>query len=222
MVTSTDSKGSDLSIFKRLQTVRGEFSKMEVKKTGENSFSKYSYFELGDFLPRAQMLFYEYDICPVVTFPSLDKAVMTLCDAFGKEEPIVLESPMAVPEVKGMNAAQAIGAAETYTRRYLYMTALELAEHSALEDVSGDSGKGKKDKPQTEIASAVSSIADLVSKCTAAGGATGRRSAAMIIKSKLGSTEYKSMKEDQICSANEIKTELDALLKSLNEEAKTE
>lgn len=217
MVTSTESKGTDAGIFKRLQVVRGEFSKIEVKKTGENSFSKYSYFELGDFLPRAQMLFYENNICPVITFPSLDKAVMTLHDALGKEEPILFESPMAVPEVKGMNAAQAIGAAETYTRRYLYMTALELAEHSALEDTSADP-KGKKDKPQSEIASAVSDIADLVSKCTAAGGPTARKSAAGIIKGKLsGSTDYKSMKDNQIGAANEIKTELDALLKTLNE-----
>lgn len=216
MVTSTESKGTDAGIFKRLQIVRGEFSKIEVKKTGENSFSKYSYFELGDFLPRAQMLFYENNICPVVTFPSLDKAVMTLHDALGKEEPILFESPMAVPEVKGMNAAQAIGAAETYTRRYLYMTALELAEHSALEDTSADP-KGKS-KPQSEIASAISDIADLISKCTTAGGPTARKSAAGIIKGKLsGSTAYTSMKDSQIGAANEIKAELGALLKTLSE-----
>ena len=57
-----------------------------------------------------------------------DKATLTFINAENIEEAIVFETPSVIPEMKGCNAIQSIGAAQTYMRRYLYMMAFELSE----------------------------------------------------------------------------------------------
>ena len=48
--------------------------------------------------------------------------------------------------MKGLHAVQNIGAVETYQRRYLWVTAMEIVEHDALEATTG------KHEPETEQA----------------------------------------------------------------------
>ncbi|MNP43870.1 ERF superfamily protein [compost metagenome] len=46
-------------------------------------------------------------------------------------------SPMGSAALKGCHEVQNIGAVETYQRRYLYVTALEIVEHDALDSTTG-------------------------------------------------------------------------------------
>jgi hypothetical protein len=46
---------------------------------------------------------------------------------------LVITSPMAEANLKGCHPIQNLGAVETYTRRYLWVTAMEIVEHDALD-----------------------------------------------------------------------------------------
>ena len=46
---------------------------------------------------------------------------------------VTITSPMAEAALKGAHAIQNLGAVETYSRRYLWMTAMEIVEHDALD-----------------------------------------------------------------------------------------
>jgi len=47
-----ETKVEPKNIYAKLQKSRVELQKKEMKKSGENKFSHYNYFELGDFLPQ--------------------------------------------------------------------------------------------------------------------------------------------------------------------------
>ena len=54
-----------MSVYKKLQEARVKFHGKSLKKSGENKFAGYKYFELGDFLPTVQEIFGEVGL-PVV------------------------------------------------------------------------------------------------------------------------------------------------------------
>ena len=91
----------------------------------------YSYFELGDFLPTINSIFYKTGLCGVVSFGK-ELASLTITDTEDGSE-IVLTSPMAEANLKGCHPIQNLGAVETYTRRYLWVSAMEIVEHDALD-----------------------------------------------------------------------------------------
>ena len=47
-------KEKQLNLYQKLQKVRVELQNSKLKKSGKNTFSKYEYFELGDFLPKVK------------------------------------------------------------------------------------------------------------------------------------------------------------------------
>ena len=53
------------------------------------------------------------------------------------ENNLKFTSPMRDLDLKGCNAIQALGGAETYSRRYLYLTAYEIVENDMSDAVSG-------------------------------------------------------------------------------------
>ena len=50
---------------------------------------------------------------------------------------VSLDSPMGSAALKGCHEVQNIGAVETYQRRYLWVTAMEIVEHDALDSSEG-------------------------------------------------------------------------------------
>jgi hypothetical protein len=109
----------------------------DLKKSGHNKFSGYYYFELGDFLPAVQQIFHEVGLCGVVSF-SKDYAELSIVDTEDGTL-LTISSPMAAAELKGAHPIQQLGAVETYQRRYLWMAALELVEHDAIDAGISDS-----------------------------------------------------------------------------------
>ena len=118
-------------IHNKLMVSRIRLQGIELKKTGQNKFAGYSYFELGDFLPAIQTIMAEVGICGVVSYTN-EYAALTLTDIDDGTQ-IVITSPMSKAELKGAHPIQNLGAVETYQRRYLWMTAMEIVEHDALD-----------------------------------------------------------------------------------------
>jgi hypothetical protein len=126
---------SEYQVYAKLQKARIKLQSATIKKSGHNKFAGYQYFELGDFLPTINEIFNELGLCSVISF---DKELATLriidTDNGGA---ITFTSPMADANLKGCHPIQNLGAVETYSRRYLYVTALEIVEHDALDATTG-------------------------------------------------------------------------------------
>lgn len=124
-----------MSVHKKLMQARIELQGTQLKKSGLNKFAGYSYFELGDFLPTIQAIFNRLGMCGVVSY-SIEYATLTITDTEDGTV-IVITSPMAEANLKGTHPIQNLGAVETYSRRYLWMTAMEIVEHDILDASTG-------------------------------------------------------------------------------------
>jgi hypothetical protein len=124
-----------MKVYKKLVAVRSELQSMSLSKSGHNKFAGYKYFELGDFLPSIQMLFNKHGLCDVISFTE-DLATMVIYDTDDGSS-VTFTSPMGSAQLKGCHEVQNIGAVETYQRRYLYVTALAIVEHDALDATTG-------------------------------------------------------------------------------------
>ena len=120
-----------MGVHKKLTQARIALQAAPLKKSGHNKFAGYQYFELSDFLPTINTIFYNLGLCSVISFDK-DLATMCITDTDDNSQ-IVLTSPMAEANLKGCHPIQNLGAVETYTRRYLYVSALEICEHDALD-----------------------------------------------------------------------------------------
>jgi hypothetical protein len=129
-----------MSVYTKLNRARMALGKRKLTKTGLNKFAGYSYFELGDFLIPTQEIFDEVGLCGVVSFTA-ELATLTITDTEDGSQ-IVLTSPMGSAALKGCHEVQNIGAVETYQRRYLWVSAMEIVEHDALDATTG------KEKPE--------------------------------------------------------------------------
>lgn len=131
-----------MNVYEKLQEARVRLQKMELKKSGKNSFAGYEYFELGDFLPQTQDIFKDLGLCGVVSYKA-DEAVLTITDV-ESEKAILITSPMGSANLKGCHEVQNIGAVETYQRRYLWGTAMEIVEHDAIDATTGNEKQNHK------------------------------------------------------------------------------
>ena len=120
-----------MSVFKKLQQARVKLQSIELKKSGKNTFAKYSYFELADFLPAINTIFDEVGLCDVISFTD-NSAFIQITDVETGEH-IVFTSPSADAPLKGSLPIQALGAQHTYLRRYLYLLALNIVEHDSID-----------------------------------------------------------------------------------------
>lgn len=134
-----------MSVHKKLMQARIRLQGTKLEKSGLNKFAGYKYFELGDFLPEIQNIFNDLDLCGVVSYDA-SYASLTITDT-DDGTVIVITSPMAAAELKGAHPIQNLGAVETYQRRYLWMTALEIVEHDVID--SSQKTEEPKAKPKS-------------------------------------------------------------------------
>lgn len=132
-----------MSVHKKLMQARVKILDTKLEKTGHNKFAGYKYFELGDFLPPAQRIFNDLGLCGVISY-TVDYATLSITDTEDGSM-IVITSPMATAQLKGAHDIQNLGACETYQRRYLWMTALEITESDPID--AADSLEPKPIKP---------------------------------------------------------------------------
>ena len=118
-------------VHKKLMNARMALQSMQLKKSGHNKFAGYQYFELSDFLPQINEIFHSLGLCGVISYTK-EYADLTITDV-DDGTCVVVTSPMVEANLKGAHAIQNLGAVETYQRRYLWMTAMEIVEHDALD-----------------------------------------------------------------------------------------
>ena len=128
-----------MNVYQKLNMARGLFHKAPLKKSGHNKFANYYYFELGDFVVPAINIFGEIGLTSVISF-GREVATMTIINNEQPEEQIVISSPMSTAALKGCHEVQNLGAVQTYLRRYLWVAALEIVEHDALDATTGRKG----------------------------------------------------------------------------------
>jgi hypothetical protein len=126
-----------MSVHKKLMEARIALQGKKLNKSGNNKFAGYKYFELGDFLPVVQEIFLDKGLCGVVSFLP-DVAVLTITDMDDGTQ-LFINSPMSSAALKGCHDVQNLGAVQTYLRRYLWVTAMEIVEHDALDATTGGS-----------------------------------------------------------------------------------
>lgn len=125
------------NVFAKLLEARVKFLAAGVKKSGKNMHLKFTYFELEDIVPVATPIFAELGLLPLVNFTD-EAATMTVVNVDEPSEIIQFTSPMRNIEGNAAtNAVQALGASETYQRRYLYMAALDITESDTLDGTAG-------------------------------------------------------------------------------------
>ena len=125
----------NMSVYKKLIVARAKLRAKVLKKSGHNKFAGYNYFELGDFLHPIMEIFDEVGLIGIVSFTK-EQAELCIVDIDGGGE-IVITSPFGSAALKGCHEVQNIGAVETYQRRYLWVTAMEIVEHDALDSTTG-------------------------------------------------------------------------------------
>jgi hypothetical protein len=136
-----------MNIYAKLIEARRTFHSMPIKKTGYNTFSKYAYFELADFLIPAMDILADHDMIAVTSFET-ELATMTVHDIVNNTS-IVITSPMSTATLKACQPVQSMGACQTFVRRYLYTTLFEIVEHDAIEAVTGKPEPKRAIKPAT-------------------------------------------------------------------------
>jgi hypothetical protein len=128
-----------MNVYQKLSVARARFHQMELKKSGHNKFAGYYYFELSDFVVPALQVMKEVGLTPIISFGK-EIAEMRLVNDDKPEETIVITSPMSEAALKGCHPVQNLGAVESYIRRYLWVAALEIVEHDALDATTGRKG----------------------------------------------------------------------------------
>jgi len=139
-----------MNVYQKLNEAREKFHTSPIKKSGLNKFAGYKYFELGDFVVPAIQIFKEVGLTSVISFGA-DTAQMLIVNSNNPEEQIIITSPMSTAALKGCHEVQNLGAVQTYIRRYLWVAALEIVEHDALDATVGKKGDGPVITPKGDI-----------------------------------------------------------------------
>ena len=136
------------NLYTKLQQSRVDLQKKELKKSGNNKFANFKYFELADFLSSVNEillnngLYSEFNLIKTVDENGVieEKATLTIIDV-ETEKQRVFETPAVDVDVKGANSIQNLGSKHTYLKRYLYLNALEIAECDGVDATIGKETK---------------------------------------------------------------------------------
>jgi len=133
-------------VYDKLQRARVKLQSIELKKSGHNKFAGYRYFELADFLPTVNNIFYDLKLGSTLEFTN-EIATMRIVDV-ENGGCAKFTCPMAEANLKGCHPVQNLGASITYITRYLLVMAMAIVEHDAI-DSSEPVDEKKSAKPIT-------------------------------------------------------------------------
>lgn len=137
------------NIFEKIQKVRVDLANTKLKMSGKNTFAKYDYFELDDFIKPLNELMLKYQMTAIASFSS-EFASLTAVNCENPEDKYTITSPFSSAELKGCHEVQNIGAVETYQRRYLYQAMFDIAESDGLNATQGKNEQKEKQEKNTK------------------------------------------------------------------------
>ena len=136
----------DMNVYARLAKARVMLQKKALKKSGENKYAGFKYFELADFLPSVNEIFAEVGLCSQFYITTekaenlapegyepyyTDMPSVAYLDIINTDMPsqiVTFSSAIAEAAVKGASPIQQLGSVHTYMRRYLWLEAMEITE----------------------------------------------------------------------------------------------
>ena len=137
-----------INVYKKLAQARVKLLESGMKKSGYNGFSKFSYFQLEDFLPQTNRIFNELGLCS--QFNLYDGfAILEIFDTDDTSDggsSVMFTAPTAEAGIKGASAIQQLGGVITYMRRYLWLMAMEITEYDTVDSLPEDKKEPKKQK----------------------------------------------------------------------------
>lgn len=121
-----------MSVYKKLQEARVKLHNTKLNKSGENSYARFKYFELGDFIPQVTKIFNDLGLCGVVSFTQ-DTAYLTVHNVEGENDFVTFTSPLIYASVEKTQPIQNLGSTHTYMRRYLWLMCMEITENDVVD-----------------------------------------------------------------------------------------
>lgn len=143
-------KEEKLNIYEKITNIKSEFLKANVKKSGKNKFANYTYYELADITPVLIELCKKYKVFTKFSYTQ-DQATLEIVNIENPNEREIYTSPMEELELKGCNKIQALGGSETYSRRYLYMSAFDIIENDMFDAVVSEEKEPPKEEQEEFI-----------------------------------------------------------------------
>lgn len=139
-----------MNIYEKVQTARLQLQSLQLKKTGENKFAGFKYYELADFIPSINVIFAELLLFSAFNIKD-ELATLTIVDIEKPDSAIQFTSPIADAQIKGTTPVQSLGGVHTYLKRYLYVNALEIVEGDILDSQVGTDKLGEKKATDDQI-----------------------------------------------------------------------
>ena len=141
-----EEKKATMNIYQKIQAVKCEILKANLKKSWKNAFAKFDYYELSDIMPTIINECNKIGLYTHITF-SNEVATLTILNCDNPTETVQFQSPMRELELKGANALQCLWWVQSYQRRYLHLMCWEISESDMFDAVSWkeESKKAKKD-----------------------------------------------------------------------------
>lgn len=135
----------NIKLGKKLNNIKKIIRKSHIKKSGWNSFQKFYYYELDDFLPKITDSCVEEGIYTHYVLKRDEYGDKLCLDAMDLDTGFhqVIASHRLPPMTCGNNVMQDEGKISTYCRRYLWLEALDISENDGI-----DSNNPKKTTKQ--------------------------------------------------------------------------
>lgn len=154
-----------MNVYAKLAQARAQLQAEPLKKSGLNKYAGFSYFELGDFLPRVNKIFSEIGLCSLFVIQDAHsktapdgtiteeskKASLTIINTDDPVDSITFSSPVAEATMKNAPPIQQLGSEHTYMRRYLWLEAMEITENDGMDAVSGKDVQEGSEQPRTRV-----------------------------------------------------------------------
>ena len=153
-------------LYKNLQEAREQFKECGIKKTGQNNFQNYSYFELNEIVDLAITILKKNNLSTKTGFGKKPYYMELIDTETGYGEKFESDVPDWTYNDIGKDSThnkmlQGVGKKESYLRRYLYMQILDVHDTDAVEIESEKHAKNaryKKNKSEALLQKAVKDV----------------------------------------------------------------
>lgn len=131
-----------MNVYEKLNEARMRFQLAGVKKSGQNKFAGYTYYELADIVPTINGFAKDLKFTCVINV-SNEIASLDFIDLEKPEDKITFTCPMSSASLKGAMEVQNTGAVITYLKRYLYQNCFEITENDVLDATFKENGENE-------------------------------------------------------------------------------
>ena len=138
----------EMCIYEKLSHIQVELLNYQIKKSGWNPWGGFAFFELKDLLPPVLRLCEKYHCTPIFSF-EMDYGFLFIKD-WNSNECIKITSPLPTLEkLPKMNLVQANGTYQTYSRRYLLLSAFGIVEPELIDSLNMEELEILDKKPES-------------------------------------------------------------------------